>query len=141
VSPARAAWLAAVVAHLLGWALPVVDQYRGWQAFRVAFSPIWPFEQFRIDPGPLMILSVASALTNVVFVATAIWLLRGGAARPALWVAAAATLLNLHWPISMGAQRALLETGYFVWVTSFVVLALSAFLVVKTRRPRAARDA
>jgi hypothetical protein len=52
-----------------------------------------------------------------------------------LWAAAAATLLNLHWPISMGAERDELEFGYFVWVCSFAVLALAAFLsVARTRR-------
>jgi hypothetical protein len=52
-----------------------------------------------------------------------------------LWAAAAATLLNLHWPISMGAERDELELGYFVWVCSFAVLALAAFLAVaRTRR-------
>lgn len=122
------ALLAAVVANGLGWLLPVVDDYRGWQAFRVAFSPIWPFEQFRIEPGLLWVLSVTSALTNVLFVALTVILARGGRARLVLWLATGATLLDLHWPISMGAQRAELQSGYFVWVCSFALLALAAFL-------------
>lgn len=120
----------AFVANLLGWMSPVVDDYRGWQAFRVALSPLWPFEQFRIEPGWLLVLSVASALTNVAFVALAAALVVGGArrARLVLYGAAAATLLNLHWPISMGAERDELVGGYFVWVTSFALLALAALL-------------
>jgi len=51
-----------------------------------------------------------------------------------LWAAAAATLLNLHWPISMGQQRAQLENGYFIWVCSFALLAFAAFLAVPRRR-------
>ena len=51
--------------------LPVVYDDRGWQAFRVALSPLWPYEDFRIEPGLLLVLSVASALTNVLFVALA----------------------------------------------------------------------
>jgi hypothetical protein len=124
----HAALTAAVIAHLLGWVLPVVQDYRGWQAFRVAFSPIWPFEQFRLEPGLLWVLSVASALTNVLFVALAVVLVLGRHARLVLWAAAGATLLDLHWPISMGAQRAELEGGYFIWVGSFALLALAAFL-------------
>ena len=126
----RIALLAAVAANVAGWLMPVVDDYLGWQAFRVALSPLWPFEQFRIEPGPLLVLSVASALTNLLFVVLGALL----AARPqryakvVLWAAAGATLLNLHWPISMGAQRAELDNGYFVWVCSFALLALAAFL-------------
>jgi hypothetical protein len=131
------AWLAAIVANVLGWLMPVVDDYVGWQAFRVALSPLWPFEQFRIEPGALLVLSVASGLTNLLFVALAVVLVTQPArrAKPVLWAAAGATLLNLHWPISMGAERDELETGYFIWVSSFALLALAAFLVVgRTRR-------
>jgi hypothetical protein len=131
----RAALLAAIVAHLLGWVLPVVYDNRGWQAFRVALSPLWPYEEFRIQPGLLLALSVASALTNLLFVVLAAALiLREGRAKVILWAAAAATLLNLHWPISMGEQSRLLEGGYFVWVSSFALLALAAFLVVRPIR-------
>jgi hypothetical protein len=137
MNESRVALLAAVVANVAGWLMPVVDDYLGWQAFRVALSPLWPFEQFRIEPGPLLVLSVASGLTNLLFVVLGATL----AARPqrygkvVLWAAAAATLLNLHWPISMGAERDELEFGYFVWVCSFAVLALAAFLsVARTRR-------
>lgn len=130
----QVALAAAAIANLLGWVLPVVQDYRGWQAFRVAFSPIWPFEQFRLEPGLLWVLSVASALTNALFVALAVLLVLGRHSRLVLWAATGATLLDLHWPISMGAQRAELESGYFVWVCSFVLLALAAFLQGAPRR-------
>jgi hypothetical protein len=136
MNASRVSLLAAAVANVLGWLLPVVHDYRGWQAFRVAFSPLWPFEQFRIEPGALLVLSVASALTNLLFVALAVALVLDAQrwARAVLWAAAGATLLNLHWPISMGAQRAELESGYFIWVSSFALLALAAFLAAA--RPR-----
>ena len=80
-------------------------------------------------------LSVASALTNLLFIVLAIVLVvREGRARTVLWAAAGATLLNLHWPISMGDERRLLEAGYFVLVCSFVLLALAAFLTLRTSR-------
>jgi hypothetical protein len=50
MNESRVALLAAVVANVAGWLMPVVDDYLGWQAFRVALSPLWPFEQFRIEP-------------------------------------------------------------------------------------------
>jgi hypothetical protein len=130
------AWLAAVVANLVSWFLPVADDYVGWQAFRVALSPLWPFEQFRIEPGPLLILSVASGITNLLFWALAVVLVTQPArrAKPVLWAAAAATLLNLHWPISMGSERDELKVGYFIWVCAFALLTLAAFFVVRRHR-------
>lgn len=137
MNAARIALLAAVAANVWGWLGPVVDDNRGWQAFRVALSPLWPYENFRIEPGLLWVLSVASALTNALFVVLAVWLaLRPERrAKPVLWAAAGATLLNLHWPISMGQERAQLENGYFVWVCSFALLALAAYLQVAARSP------
>lgn len=131
----RLTLLAALVANGLGWVLPVVYDDRGWRAFRAALSPLWPYAGFRIEPGLLLVLSVASALTNLLFIVLAIVLVvREGRARTVLWAAAGATLLNLHWPISMGDERRLLEAGYFVWVCSFVLLALAAFLTLRTSR-------
>lgn len=73
--------IAAIVAHLLGWALPVKDDYRGVHAFRVALSPLWPYErsniQFHIPPGRLVYLSVGSAATNIVFAIVAVLALTG----------------------------------------------------------------
>jgi hypothetical protein len=136
MNASRVALLAAVAANLWGWFGPVVDDNRGWQAFRVALSPLWPYENFRIEPGMLLILSVASALTNVLFVGLAALLAWQGAqrAKTVLWAAAGATLLNLHWPISMGQERAQLENAYFVWVCSFALLAFAAFLAVPRHR-------
>jgi hypothetical protein len=131
----RMALFAAIVANVLGWVLPAVYNEAGWRAFRAALSPLWPYEGFKLDPGPLLVLSVASALTNVLFAVLAVVLvLREERARWVLWLAAAATLLNLHWPFSMGEQRRLLEAGYFVWVASFALLALAAFLAFRAHR-------
>jgi hypothetical protein len=135
MNASRAVLFAAVIAHLLGWFTPVVDDYLGWQAFRVALSPLWPFEQFRIQPGVLLVLSVASALTNLLFIALAMVLaVRPARAKAVLWAAAGATLLNLHWPISMGTERAELESGYFIWVCSFALVALAAFIEIRRGR-------
>ena len=130
MSASRAVLVAAIVANVLGWVLPVARGYHGWQAFRIALSPLWPYEQFSIEPGLVLVLSVASGLTNVLFAALAAVLALPSPryARPVLRAAAGATLLNLHWPITMGAERAALESGYFVWVCSFALLALAAFL-------------
>jgi hypothetical protein len=131
----RAALIGAIVANVLGWVLPAVYNEAGWRAFRASLSPLWPYEGFDLDPGPLLVLSVASALTNVLFAVLAVALvLRQDRARVVLWAAAAATMLNLHWPFSMGDERRLLQAGYFVWVSSFALLALAAFFAVRAHR-------
>jgi hypothetical protein len=131
----RMALFAAIVANVLGWVLPAVYNEAGWRAFRASLSPLWPYEGFKLDPGLLLVLSVASALTNVLFAVLVVTLvLREERARAVLWLAAAATLLNLHWPFSMGEQRRLLEAGYFVWAASFALLALAAFLALRAHR-------
>jgi len=134
---ARVTLVSAVVAHVLGWALPAVYNERGWRAFRAALSPLWPYEGVRLEPGILLVLTVASALTNVLFVVlAAVLLLRAARARAVLWAAGGATLLNLHWPLTMGDERRLLEGGYFVWVSSFALLALAAYLQNASRALR-----
>lgn len=136
MNASRVALLAAIVANVLGWLMPVAQDYVGWQAFRVALSPLWPFEGFRIQPGLLLVLSVASALTNALFAVLAAMLIAEPLRRAklVLWAAAGATLLNLHWPISMGNERDELEIGYFIWVCSFALLALAAFMAAVPRR-------
>jgi hypothetical protein len=129
----RAALVAAVVANVLGWVLPAVDSsstgpYPGWSAFLVALSPLWSFEEFGNEPFWLLTLMVGSALTNFLFVGLAVLLLRGAAAKAVLTAAAASTLLDLHWVLTLESDRRLLEPGYFIWVCSFALLALAAFL-------------
>ncbi|HJR71874.1 MAG TPA: hypothetical protein VKA43_17650 [Gammaproteobacteria bacterium] len=128
MKPSHAVLLAAIVANVLGWVLPAIDDYRGWSAFTVSLSPLWAFEDFRDEPVWLLILMVGSALTNFLFVALAALLVRGGAAKLVLWCAAAATLLDLHWVLTLESDRRYLAPGYFVWVCSFALLALAAFL-------------
>ena len=130
MSRARVVLLVSIVAHALGWALPVMDDYRGVHAFRIALSPLWPYEQFHIPSGRLVYLSVASALTNLVFAVVAIIALAGAMQtrsrqRIAVWVVGAATLLNLHWPISMGDSAGDLRVGYYAWIASFLLLLLA----------------
>jgi len=97
-------------------------------------SPLWSFEQFADEPLWFLILMVASALTNVLFIALVALLLRGAKPKAVLWASAAATLLNLHWVVTLEADRRYLMSGYFIWVASFALLALSAFLELRPAR-------
>jgi hypothetical protein len=130
----RAALVAAAVANVLGWVLPAFSGNRGWAAFVFALSPLWDYGNFKGQELGLLAFIILSALTNVLFVALAVVLALGRTRRlkPVLWAAAAATLLNLYWPILLEAERGRLETGFFIWVSSFALLALSAFLSLKS---------
>ena len=135
---ARVLLIAAIVAHALGWVLPVLDNYRGVHAFRVALSPLWPYEQFHVPAGRLVYLSVSSAATNAVFAALVIVAAVGAVhtrsrQRLAVWIVGAATLLNLHWPLTMGSNAADLRIGYYVWVASFVLLLLAVHPALSPR--------
>jgi hypothetical protein len=130
--------LAAVVAHVLGWILPVFQDYRGLHAFRAALSPVWPYEHLEIPSGRLVFLSVGSAATNIVFITVVIAVWAGLVAtrarrRLAVWVVGAATLLNLHWPLSMGDSASGLRMGYYVWIASFVLLLLAVHPALSAR--------
>ena len=91
--------IGAMLAFVGGWVLPVIDDHRGWQAFRVALSPVWPYENFGFDAWYSAALTVASALTNAVFllVLAAISLRLNVAARTLTWILLGALLLDLHW--------------------------------------------
>jgi hypothetical protein len=118
---------AAVLAFVGGWVLPVVDDYRGWQAFRVALSPAWPYENFRFDAWYDAALTVASSLTNVVFVlALTAVVLRLNAVRTLTCILLGSMLLDLQWLVRAGAQFTELGVGYYVWVAAFALLALAA---------------
>jgi hypothetical protein len=129
----RAVLAAAVAANLLGWVLPAVQDFRGWSAFGVALSPLWSAKDFQGEPAWLLILMVGSALTNFLFAGLAVLLVRGGAEKVVLWSAAAATLLDLHWVVLLESDRRYLQPGYFIWVCSFALLALAAFLALRRR--------
>ncbi len=134
---------AALVLHALGWWLPVIRSYRGWQAFRVALSPLVPYQHLRVPNALLGVLAAGSALTNVAFIAAVLLLARPArgptSVRAVLVVIAAAALLNLHWPLSVGERRSELALGYYVWVASFLALALAAFLDLEAPPERRSR--
>lgn len=134
MNASRATLVAAVVANVAGWVLPAAEQLRGWSAFGLALSPLWSADDFASEPAWFLALMVASALTNLLFVGLVVLLLRGGSPKAVLWAAAAATLLDLHWVITMEADRRYLASGYFIWVCSFALLALAAFFALRPAR-------
>jgi hypothetical protein len=134
------AWLL----HAIAWFLPVVKGgvtfphgLPGWQAFRAAACPVWPYASFHIDEWYYAVLSVISAATTLLFILGSVWVASVGSStlrRASAWVATSAFIVNAHWYVLFGgSDRKDLRIGYFVWWFSFLFLALGLF-GLSTRR-------
>jgi hypothetical protein len=133
----------AVLIYVIAWLTPVVDGgttlaqggVPGWEAFRVALSPVWPYQDLEVSTWYWGILTVSSALTNVVFVALLAHLVLQPAVyrRSAAWALVLAFVINCTWLIS--GDREYLRLGYYLWVTSFALLALAAWVPTARDKP------
>ena len=134
------AWLAQGVSWFLpiakeGVALP--DGIPGWQAFRVAACPVWPYHGVQIDEWYNVALSLTSAASTLLFIFGSVLVMLHGSramSRVSAWVASLAFMVNAHWLLRFGSDRFGLEAGYFVWWFSFILLALG-FLVASREAP------
>src|ERR1700722_10105482 len=106
--------LAAWLIHAAAWFLPVIDDgvrfpsgLPGWQAFRTAFSPVWPYADTHYS-GIAAVAAALSAVTTIFFVLVSPWvLLRGShsARRVSAWIAAASFVLDGHWYFFYGRSE------------------------------------
>jgi len=115
------AWFLPV--HESGSALP--DTLPGWEAVRLALSPIWPVEGIETGSWVNALLSVLSAFTNLVVLVAMLRPSQSGARRARRMAVAltGAVLINAHWFLLSG-ERFDLRVGYYLWWLSFVLLAL-----------------
>lgn len=129
--------LAAWILHAAAWFLPTVkaQDFRppvpGWKATRLAACAIWPCGGVQFQTLHHAVLSTVSVATTLFFVLCSPWVvLRGSPSvrRWSAWVAAAAFIFNMHWIVIFGPQRSQLAVGYFVWLLSFLLLAIGLFL-------------
>ena len=128
-----AAWLV----HVLAWFLPVVkgggtfpNALPGWQAFRLAACAVWPIRDVSFEEWYVAVLSTISAGTTVLFVlCSALVVARGSRAlrRVSAWIAAFSFVVNSHWFLLFGSDRKDLRIGYFLWWSSFLLVALGLF--------------
>ena len=129
---------AARLLHVAAWFLPVVkegvtwpDSLPGWQAFRVAASPVWPLADVTIDAWYKTVLFTISAVTTLLFIPGSVWTVWSGSRalrQVSPWVATFAFVVNAHWYVLYGSSaRSDLRIGYFVWWLSFLLLALGLF--------------
>jgi hypothetical protein len=123
--------------HLAAWFLPVVKAndvhpfFPGWKAFRYAACGVWPCEGIKFQTLHHAVLATISVLTTLFFIFCSLWfVLRGSGSlrRPFAWAAAAAFAFNTHWIVIFGSDRSALTIGYFLWLSSFLFLALGLFL-------------
>ena len=122
--------------YVLSWLMPVVDGgttlrdggVPGWEAFRVALSPIWSYEGLAGDDSWFSdLISVLSGLTNIGFLASvavlAFWPQRF--TRAIFCGLVLATIINALWFV-LSDERGDLRIGYYLWLGSFIVLAMAA---------------
>jgi len=127
---------AAFLVHAVAWLLPVVKEgvtlpggLPGWQAFEMAACEV---NKGKIDPWYFVVLSTISAVTTILFVLGAGWVVAIRSRilrRVSAWIAACAFIINAHWVLWFGPDRFNLRVGYFLWWASFLLLAIGLFLL------------
>jgi hypothetical protein len=129
-------WLGAL-AYVCAWLLPV-HKYGtslssggvpGWEALRVALSPIWPFGDFQAESAFGSAISTLSGLTNLLVPISIVAIARRSTGSLTLrligWLLLGAGAINSTW-FALGADRAELRIGYYLWVASFLMLSVAA---------------
>ena len=127
----RLAWLAHTTAWLVqvhkhGVQLP--KGIPGWQAFRVAMSPLWPFEGDSASGSWYgLALAVTSGVTNILILASVPIVFRGTPRQRWVlaWLCMLAVVVNAQWVIDKDWSD--LRAGYYLWWASFLVVALGLF--------------
>jgi hypothetical protein len=119
----------ATCSFVLAWFWPVLGDYVGWQAFRIALSPMWPYQGFVGGSRFKDVVDILSALTNVAFVVCLVGLVVRWRVKRSFVISilAAAAALDVSWFVSLGDDRGKLRIGYYLWVCSFILLALGAY--------------
>jgi hypothetical protein len=127
------AWLL----HAIAWFLPVVNGgvtiphgLPGWQAFRAAACPVWPYEGFKIEEWYHAVLSTISAATTPLFILGSAWAVSRGSStlrRTAAWIATSAFIVNAYWYVGFSSDRKDLRIGYFLWWFSYLFVGLGLF--------------
>lgn len=131
----KLAWCA-LGCWLVSWFLPVVDGYAGWGAFLEAIES--PFRDPSPTRGEIGLTLVASAMTNVAFVALFLPWIRGDVKRHALFAKLAlfCLILDLFWLVEMlrASESPRLLVGYYAWIAGFALLAAAGFVSAASDR-------
>jgi hypothetical protein len=129
------AWLL----HAASWFLPAVRGFLGsrldhgipgWMVFLSQTCALRPCGAKSADPWYGTAISVAGVLTTVLFVLASPWIVWRATRklrRVAALVAAVAFVVNFQWFVFYVPVRSDLGVGYFLWCSSFGLLAIGLF--------------
>src|SRR6266852_4194093 len=134
------AWLL----HTASWFLPAVKGFLGsrldhgipgWDVFLGATCALLPCGTPSGDPWYGTALAVAGAITTVLFVLASPWIVWRASRnlrRAAAFVAGVAFVVNSQWYVFYVPVRSDLGVGYFLWCSSFGLLAIGLFLLARS---------
>ena len=131
------AWLL----HLASWFFPAIKGFLGsrldqdipgWEVFLAVTCALRPCGIASADPWYGTAIAASGAVTTVLFVLASPWIVWRGSRklrRAAALVAAAAFVVNCQWYVSYVPVRSDLGVGYFLWCSSFGLLAIGLFFL------------
>jgi hypothetical protein len=131
------AWLL----HAASWFLPAIKGFlgsrldhgiRGWEVFLAQTCALRPCGAESADPWYGTAISAAGVVTTVLFVLVSPWIVWRASRRvrlAAAFVATAAFVVNSQWYVFYVPDRSDLGVGYFLWCSSFGLLAIGLFFL------------
>jgi hypothetical protein len=131
------AWLL----HTASWFLPAVKGFLGsrldqsvpgWAVFLSQTCALRPCGVASDDPWYGTTISVAGVVTTVLFVLGSPWIVWRASRKlrhAAAFVASAAFVVNCQWYVFYVPVRSDLGVGYFLWCSSFGLLAIGLFFL------------
>jgi hypothetical protein len=123
------------------WFLPAIKGFLGsrldrgipgWEVFLSQTCALRPCGAESADPWYGTVISAAGVITTVLFVLASpwiVWLASRRLRRAAALVATAAFVVNCQWYAFYVPDRSDLAVGYFLWCSSFGLLAIGLFVL------------
>ena len=127
------------------WFLPAVKGFLGsrldhgivgWEVFLSETCALRPCEGASADPWYGTAISAAGVVTTVLFVLASPWIVWRASRnirRAAAFVAGAAFVVNAQWYLFYVPVRSDLGVGYFLWCSSFCMLAIGLFILSRSK--------
>jgi hypothetical protein len=134
------AWLL----HAASWFFPAIKGFLGsrldhgipgWEVFLAATRALRPCGTASADPWYGTAISAAGAVTTVLFVLASPWIVWRASRklrRAAAFVAGVAFVVNSQWYVFYVPDRSDLGVGYFLWCSSFGLLAIGLFFLARS---------
>jgi hypothetical protein len=130
--------------HAASWFLPAIKGFLGskldqgipgWDVFLAATCALRPCGTASADPLYITAIAAAGAVTTVLFVLASPWIVWRAShklRRSAAFVAGVAFVLNAQWYVFFVPVRSDLGVGYFLWCSSFGLLAIGLFFLARS---------